>query len=148
MRETTNRQMPAYKMRRSGIILIAAGVFFVTGLLLDVTSWKMFYKNPVEVKATVVRNIEYSSKNGSTYTPCVDYEYNGIKVTDTAVKEIEVRHAPVEIGSELTLTVNGNDPKKQLSQPSIMTYVFSALSFFVISIGVLMLKSAKNAPEY
>ena len=142
------KQMTAGKMRKCAVVMILLGTFFLIGLLRDVTSWKMFYKDPVTVQATVVRNTKHSQRNGQSYTVYVDYEYGGVNVTDKAVENEGLRESPAEIGSQIALTVDGNAPEKQLKDPGADTLIFGALTFFMAVFGVLMFRSAKNYPEY
>ncbi|MBR4224266.1 MAG: DUF3592 domain-containing protein [Oscillospiraceae bacterium] len=139
--------MDDVKRRRAGIAMIVLGAFFVIGLFSDIGRWKIWSTDPVTVQATVTGNDESYNYRGSkshgnmyTYVPHVTYEVHGTVYHDVRVYDDTPRHSPAPVGSTITLTVDGKHPQKILKSPGVMAYVFGALSFFCIAIGILIVR--------
>ena len=123
-------------------------VFCLIGLIKDISRWKMFCPNAVTVQATVTDNEErYSSKGRYHYTPILSYNVNGIQCDGIKldIGQVDPRY-PTPVGSQIELTVNGNDPRKMLRDPNWTTLLYGML--FLVSSGIVVMIKSDFVSKY
>ena len=138
-------------LKKAIIVLNIMLAFFMAGLLSNITSWSFLCSDPVTVEATVTDNREtYNSKGRAeygtlyTYVPYVRYEVRGVQYDHVRVYGDMPRNSPAEVGSKITLTVDGRNPKKILGSPGWQTYLFASLTFFFLVFDILCIRESRN----
>ncbi len=136
------RNRTAISTKKAAYIMIAVGILFLFGLFDDINKWEIFCPEPVTVQGVVTDNRQTSTKRGYIYYPEVRFELDGRTYDVRLSSYLDYgSSSPYTVGKQLTFRVNRRDPKKVLSDPGVMTYVFGALTFFMFTFGIIALRS-------
>lgn len=121
------------------MFLVTAGLIYA--MVRDITTWEMFYDNPVSIEAEVIGNEENFYRGGKGYNPDIIYEYNGNEYSKMIY---ESNKYPTEIGSKKLITIDGDNPGKILSHPNKKEIIIGTVLILVFgSIGMASLIQLK-----
>ena len=160
------RDLSPRKMKITGIGCLVIGVLVLIGLVKTITDWKIFCSDPITVSSVVVGNEKNYDirgrslsgigvgKGSSYYYPYVCYEVGSIVyekklgvdvLMDAGISSF---NAPFDIGSEITLTVDANDPARVLASSNRFTLFNAVGGPLAICIGVLNLRMAQDPERF
>jgi hypothetical protein len=146
MKLSKSNKSPTFLIGTSVVMfLIVMG--FIYAMVRDITTWEMFYDNPVSIDSVVVGNEEGHSRGRISYHPDIVYEYNG---TNYSTMIYESNKYPTEVGSHKLIRIDGNNPDKILSDPDSKSLIIGIVLILVFgSIGaasLVQLKIDKSTP--
>ena len=128
------------------VLFTMFGIFSLVGLVQDMNHWAIFHPDGIYVSAVVTGNDERVNTRGSVkygnhmnYYPVVSYEVNGNTYEDIRILLDRPRHSPAEVGSVMLLSVSEKNPEIILKDLDWMTYVWAALTFTSLFVGIFAL---------
>ena len=91
----------------TSVIMYLIVIGFIYAMVRDITTWEMFYDNPVSIDSVVVGNEESHSRGKISYHPNIVYEYNG---TNYSTMIYESNKYPTAVGSHKMIKIDKSTP--------------------------------------